>query len=113
MTLQQTLKKFGETLYGLSVSVYHYTRPKTATTGYLVWQEEGGTNSFHADNSKAEHAVSGSLDYYTKVEFDAAVDEIQKTLTEVEGCSWELADVQFEEETGLIHYTWDWEISYG
>ena len=29
------------------------------------------------------------------------------------GCSWELADVQFEEETGLIHYTWDWEISYG
>ena len=113
MTLQQTLKKFGETLAGLSVSVFHYTRPQTATNRYGVWQEEGGTNSFHADNGEAEHAVSGSLDYYTKEEFDGAVDEIQEVLADLPGCSWELTDVQFEEDTGLIHYTWEWEIGYG
>ena len=113
MTLQQTLKEFGKTLAGLSVSVFHYTRPKSVTNRYGVWQEEGGTNSFHADNGKAEHTVSGSLDYYTKTEFDPAADEIQKLLTETEGCSWELVTVLFEEKTNLFHYSWDWEIEYG
>lgn len=113
MTLQKTIKEFGKTLAGLPVSVFHYTRPKKVTNRYAVWQEDGGTNSFNADNSEAEHTVSGSLDYYTKVEFDAAVDEIQRTLTEVEGCSWELTDVKYEEETEMIHFSWSWELCYG
>lgn len=113
MTLQKTLKEFGKTLAGLPVSVFHYTRPKTVTNRYVVWQENGGNNSFHADNSQEEHTVAGTLDYFTKVEFDSAVDDIQQTLIAAAGCSWELTNVQFEEETGLIHYTWEWEIGYG
>ena len=113
MTLQQTLKEFGKTLAGISVSVFHYTRPKAVTNRYAVWQEHGGSNSFHADNRQEERTIAGTLDYFTKAEFDTAVDEIQRTLPTVTGCSWELTDVQFEEETGLIHYTWEWEIGYG
>lgn len=113
MTLQQTLKEFGKTLATVSVSVFHYKRPKSVTDRYAVWQEEGEGESFYANNGRAETRIAGTLDYFTQTEFDSAVDEIQQKLQGAEGCSWRMESVQFEEETGLIHYEWAWEIGYG
>lgn len=72
---------------------------------FLVWAETGEADSFDGDNRKQEQAVDISVDYYTKAEFDAVVDEIQAELNA--SCnSWRLDAVQFEEDTELIHYTW-------
>lgn len=111
MTLQKTLKKFGETLAGLPVSVFHYHRGKIAPP-VVIWQEDSEGNSFPADDRRAEPMIAGSLDYYTQTEYDPVVEQINELLQESTE-AWELVSVQYEEDTKLIHYSWDWEIGYG
>ncbi len=78
---------------------------------YFVWQEDGG-NDLSADGEHAERAVTGFTDLFTTVEFDPWADALGKSLTSY-GIAWSLRDVQFEEETGITHYTWDWEVLDG
>lgn len=111
MTLQQTLKKFGETLAELPVSVFHFRRSKMSPP-YAVWQEDGEGESLLAENRRAEPVIAGSLDYYTKTEFDPVVEQINQLL-EQHADGWELVTVLYEEETHLMHYSWDWELCYG
>lgn len=86
--------------------VYHYRRPKLKPP-FAVWQEDSG-QSFSADNKLAEQAVSGTLDYFTKQEYDSMIDQIQSVLKSLPVC-WHLNSVQYEENTGIIHYEWVWE----
>lgn len=91
-------------------NVYHYEKPEDFELPYVVWAEEGEESSFHANNTKEEQVISGSLDFYTETEFDSLVDDIQGALSEIENCSWVLSSVQYEDETKLIHYSWNWEL---
>lgn len=107
MTYQQKVKWIAECHKAVIPTVWHYFRPKQ-TPPYALWQEDGGS-FFFADNNAKESHVTGSTDYFTKTEFDPMVDEIQKMLTE-NGFAWTLNSIQYEEETGLIHYEWVWEV---
>lgn len=107
MTLQQQLRKFSEIVAPLAPNVYHYHR-RQKDFPCIVWQEEGASN-FYTDNLPRETAPAGTLDYFTQEEFDPAVDEIEAALT-AGGVAWALNSVQYEEDTGLIHYEWTWEI---
>lgn len=107
MTLQQKLKRFGESLADLAPNVYHYHR-RQKDFPCVIWQEEGPA-SFYLDDQLSESAPAGSLDYFTQEEFDPAVDEIELTLAAL-GISWRLNSIQYEEDTGLIHYEWLWEM---
>lgn len=109
MNLTAKLKKLRDGLKRLQgIKVYHYHREKM-TDPFLVWQETGEGASFFADNGKREQTVAGTADYFTRTEYDEAVDEIQETL-ETTCSSWRLVSVQYEEETGRIHYEWEWEM---
>ena len=108
MKLQQKLKKLRDALTGLTVSVFHYRRPKM-TAPYVVWQESGEGDSFYTGNIKTEQVVSGTLDYFTRTEYDKVVDQIQDILEKT--CSgWRLLSVQYEEDRELIHFEWEWEM---
>lgn len=111
MTLQKKLNQFGKTLAGLPVSVFHFRRSKMSPP-YVVWQEEGEGESFLAENGRAEPVIAGSLDYYTKTEYDPVVEQINLLLEQVAD-AWELVTALYEEETHLMHYSWDWELCYG
>lgn len=112
MTLQQKLKWFGRELDTLDgVTVRHFTRG-AAKPPFVVWQEDGEGDSFLAENGRAEPVISGSLDYYTKTEYDPVVEQISQKLSEIAD-SWELVTVLYEEETNLMHYSWDWKLVYG
>ena len=50
--------------------------------------------------------MRGTIDLYTRQEFDPAVDQIQEGLNTSEGVGWVLSSVQYEDETNLIHYEW-------
>ena len=50
--------------------------------------------------------LTGTVDFFTLEEYDAIIDEIQDTLEGIEGLSWNLNSVQYEEETKFIHYEW-------
>ena len=76
---------------------------------YFVWQEDG-ENVLAADDSHAERVVTGTTDLFTKQEFDPWVDAFGEALSS-HGIAWSLSSVQYEEDTGFIHYEWSWEVA--
>lgn len=97
---------------GDAPAVYHYQRPaRENLTRYVVWAEDGETGSFMVNNHKAEQQISGAIDLYTATEFDTWADRIQDALDELENVTWLLDSVQYEDETGLIHYAWTFTVA--
>lgn len=107
MTLTDKLMRIRDALVPLTTNVYHYWRTNVAPP-YLIWSEDAEESSFAANTCKVEQQIHGTADYFTKVEFDPVIDAIQDALEEATHTGWSLSAVQWEEETGLIHYTWDW-----
>lgn len=91
------------------LDVYHYWRPRLQAP-FCVWQEENEGDSLNSDNHKQEQVITGSIDYFTKTEYDSMVDNIQNALNQLENCGWSLDSVDYEEDTNLYHYTWDFQI---
>ena len=94
------------TVSGLSVS--HYRALKESAP-YCVWAEDGGGEQLNADNAMSEQTVSGVIDYYTKTESDMTVDAIQEALVTAK-ISFSLYLVQYEDDTKMIHYQWEFEV---
>lgn len=89
--------------------VYHYLRPQLQAP-FCVWQEDGEGSSLEANNHKGEQSISGSIDYFTKTEFDSMCDQIQEALNQTENVSWRLNSVQYEDDTELIHHEWTFRV---
>lgn len=104
--LQSKLRQIGTTLAALTTNCYHYFRPVQKFPA-IIWAETGEENSFHADNGKAEQRIVGTVDCFTRTEFDSLLDDIQGAF-EALGLTWKLDAVQYETETKLIHYSWTW-----
>lgn len=103
MTYSDKLRAFAAGLAQTGASVFHYWRPGRKAP-YVVWQEDGAT-FLKAENQTEELGFSGTVDYFTKEEFDPMVDRIMDDFRQMP-ISWEMESVQYEEETGLIHYEW-------
>lgn len=113
MSLQQKLERIGTALAVALPNVYHYYRPQMQVP-YCVWAEDGESGAHDANNRKQEQAVGGYVDYYTRTEYDPALDTIQGILRDLQGqlaFGWALSSVDFEDETNLIHYQWTWEVA--
>lgn len=103
------LRQIGTTLAeALPGIVFHYKRPR-GNFPWVTWQEDGA-EEMPADNAVQEQAMTGTVDYFTLVEYDANIDTLQETLNGLMD-AWRLVAVQFEEATGVIHYTWEWSIT--
>lgn len=85
----------------------HYLR-SASTAPFVVWQEDAD-NGTRADNAVEEQAVSGTIDLFSRIEYDPAIDVVQTFLNSC-GCSWYLNSVQFEDDTNLIHHEWVFEV---
>lgn len=101
MRLQDRLVKVKDALLVATPYTYHYTRPEGITPPFVVWQEDGG-EYFHADNRNAEHSITGTIDVFSKTEFDTLFDDVPEALDGVATVS--LNSVQYEDGTSLIHY---------
>lgn len=78
------------------------------STRYFVWQEDG-SNDLMLGDRHAERAVTGTTDLFTTTEFDPWADEIGEAFSSF-GIAWSLVSVDYEEDTGFYHYSWDWEV---
>lgn len=105
-SLQNNVRKIQTALLTVTTNCFHYWRAK-AEPPYLIWAEDGEDVSFHSSNHKQEQQIHGTCDYFTKTEFDTTVDSIQDALNDI-SCGWRLNSVQYEEDTNLIHYEWEW-----
>lgn len=95
-------------LLTVTQKVSHYTAPQNVTGPYIVWAEDGQADEVWADNRMQHQVIQGTADYFTKTENDPNVGKIQDALNDV--CSWRLNSIQYEEDTGYIHYEWVWEV---
>lgn len=101
-----TLHDIADALLAVGVPVSHYAAHKQPDQ-YIVWAEDGQDDAIWADGKMQEQAVSGTIDYFTKMEFDPNVALIQAALNGID-VSWRLESVQYEEITGYIHTEWSW-----
>ena len=108
MNINTKLKKIRDLLVGLFEHTFHY-EASGELNRYIVWAEDMEGTPFYAYNGKKETVMQGTIDLYTKTEFDPLVDQIHEALAE-DKISARIASVQYEDETQLIHYTWDFEV---
>ena len=104
-----TLQSLKTLLLTIGPPVFHFFA--TGQTGnYIVWAEDGEGDAVHADGQKVERVLTGTLDYFTKVENDSVVQQIEAALDSNDGLVWSLNSIQHERDTGYIHYEWVWEV---
>ena len=108
MTLNEKVKTFRNVLNESNIDVYHYDA-LDAKSEYIVWAESGESSSLTADNEKKEQSIGGTIDLFTQTEYNNIVDELQDKLNKNK-ISFVLNSVQYEDETKLIHYEWEFEI---
>ncbi len=103
-----TLMDLRDLLLTITPNVYHFDAGK-ATGNYIVWAEDGPGTTEHADDEVTCQGIQGTIDYFTKDEFDPMFDQIQAILNSSD-LTWELNSIQHEKETGYIHYEWVFEV---
>ena len=109
MSLVSKIQKVAAALIPLSENVYHYWRPRPeGVDQYIIWAEDSEEDSLNGDNKKLEQGLHGTIDLFTKEEFDPLIDQIQNAINGVENLSWRFNSSQYEDDTGLIHYEWEW-----
>ena len=94
-------------LTALGFQCAHYAWSHAPAGDYVVWAEDGA-NDLGADDRHAEHVTQGTLDLFTRDDSGTPKTNIESAL---DGrCAWYLNSIQFEEDTGYIHYEWVWEL---
>lgn len=103
------LQPIRDALLTVGVPVYHFSAGKGEKAPYLVWAEDGQGESVHADGMTVEQSIEGTVDYFTRQEYDPNFQRIQAAL-DTAGAAWRLNSIQYEDDTGLIHYEWVWQL---
>ena len=67
-----------------------------------------GQNALRAGNSTAEKVLEGTIDWFTRNPASSMPGEVESLLDRL-GASWYLNSVQYESDTGLLHYEWVWQ----
>lgn len=104
MTWQETIIR---ALSYSELPVHRYLAHKK-TDRYIVWAEDSETIYFSDDKAEMGE-IAGTVDLFTKTEDDDAVILIKEGL-ELENICYKLNSIQYEDDTGYIHYEWIFEI---
>jgi hypothetical protein len=106
MSRQATLEQLRDALLTIDgLPVFHYFKPSEVKDRYCIWAEDTEATSLQADNIKSIQQLQGTIDLYSKQEFDPAVDAIQEALNASQ-IGFYQNSIQYEDETGLIHWEW-------
>lgn len=84
-----------------------------APTGDYGVYTPDGANDLEADDQHAERAIEGTVDYFTRDDSGAPQVIIEAALATVPALAWYLNSVQFEQDTGFIHYEWVFQLAGG
>lgn len=101
------LEPLSAALAALTERCYHYYAMPGTTPPYIVWAEDGD-NDLSADNVHAERCFEGTVDLFTREEGDDLIKAVPSALEGI-GAAYYLNSVQYEEDTGLLHFEWVWQ----
>jgi hypothetical protein len=98
-------------LLSTGIETFHYEASK-AKGNYIVWAEEGQGQSHTADNHVVMQTIRGTIEYFTKTEFDPMFDAIQTLLNSVniDEMVWQWDLTEKIRDSGYIRHLWTWEI---
>lgn len=85
-------------------SFAHYGWSHAPAGDYGVYAEDGAED-FSADGHHAEKATECTVDLFTRDDSQTPKQTIENAL-EAFNAPWYLNTVQFEDDTGYIHYEW-------
>ena len=88
----------------------HFAWSHSPDGDYGTYAEESGED-FVADEIHAEKGTGGYINYFTRDDSGTPKSTIEAALNGLQ-IPWYLNTVQFEEDTGLIHYVWRFSV-YG
>lgn len=103
-----TLEDIRDLFLTITDKCYHY-KAWEESDQYVVWAEDNQVGGMYSDNKTKIQVLEGTIDLYTKVEYDPIFDTVQEVLNSSE-LSWRYNSTQFEEETGFIHHEWIWQV---
>lgn len=114
MSMMKKLELIRAALSDLEVRTYHYAAGSSPGKRFIVWAEEGEYDVLLGNDRKLEKAWNGYVDYFTDIEYDPIVMDIEDALNGIDGCIASIESVQYGDPTidddNLIHYTWNWRI---
>ena len=100
----------GELINALAATGYqfaHFGWSKAPSGDYGVYAEDGA-NDLIAGNKHVEKVLQGTVDYFTRDDSGTPKATIEAALDSVP-VAWYLNSIQFENDTGYIHYEWVFE----
>ena len=89
---------------GLPFAAFGWS-PAPPAGDYGVFAPDG-SNDLYGDDGHAERATEGTVDWFTRKYPAADVAAIESALEAAEGVAWYLNPVQFESDSGYIHFEW-------
>lgn len=92
----------------LPESTFHY-KALSKPDKYIVWAEEGQADAVYEDNEMKIQVTEGTVDLFTKTEYDPIFSAIQKAMDKAD-MDWYWNSTQPEEDTGYIHHEWVWRV---
>lgn len=108
-----SLENLKNVLLTVSENFGHYEAVDTSQP-YGVWAEDIESSSLETDNYKAGQMIQGTVDWFTKDQDDPVLEELPLALNNAR-IKWKLNSVQYEDNTGYIHYEYLFEVrqAYG
>lgn len=94
-------------LTNTGLSFAHFGWSKAPSGDYGVYAEDGA-NDLIAGNKHVEKVLQGTVDYFTRDDSGTPKATIEAALDSVPA-AWYLSSIQFESDTGYIHYEWVFE----
>ena len=82
----------------------HYGWSRAPEGDYGIVAEDSGED-FIANDVHLERGTAGTVDLFTRDDTDTQRITVETVLNSA-GVCWRLNSVQFESDTGLIHYEW-------
>lgn len=88
----------------------HYAWSKAPEGDYGTYAESNG-NDLIADDKHIERGTEGYINLFTRDDTDTPRVKIETALNSL-NIAWNLNTVQYENDTGYIHYEWEFGV-YG
>ncbi|MDO9492664.1 hypothetical protein [Acetobacterium sp.] len=107
-----TLNDVKIALLTVTQNVSRYTAGKDPVFPYIVWADDGESDSLYGDNKMIDQVISGTIDLFTKTVDDPLKSQIQAALNDA-GICFSLNSIQREEKDKkfiCMHYEWNFEI---
>lgn len=103
-TTRTQLEKLQDALTATGYSFAHHGWSRAPEGTYGVWAEEGGEDLV-ADGRHAERGTRVAVDLYTRDDSQTPRVTVEAQLDTLES-PWRLDSVDYEPDTGLIHWLW-------